>query len=44
MCDAQFIEPTMDKSKKRKVSEENRTFKATWADEFAFTADVDQSA
>ena len=29
----------MDKSKKRKVSEENRTFNATWADSFAFTPD-----
>jgi len=31
--------PTMENSKKRKVSEENRTFNATWADSFAFTAD-----
>ncbi|XP_039204227.1 uncharacterized protein LOC120310168 isoform X17 [Crotalus tigris] len=32
--------PTMDKSyKKRKISEENRKFKDTWADSFAFTTD-----
>jgi len=31
--------PTMENSKKRKASEENRTFNATWADSFAFTAD-----
>lgn len=31
--------PTMDKSKKRKVSEENKMFNDTWADSFAFTAD-----
>lgn len=29
----------MENSKKRKVSEENRTFNGTWADSFAFTAD-----
>ena len=29
----------MENSKKRKVSEENRTFNATWADSFAFTVD-----
>jgi len=31
--------PTIDKSKKRKVSKENRTFNAAWADLFAFAAD-----
>ena len=29
----------MENSKKRKVSEKNRMFNATWADSFAFTAD-----
>ncbi|XP_066471497.1 protein FAM200C-like isoform X2 [Tiliqua scincoides] len=31
--------PTMDKCRKRKVSEENRRFNAAWADSFGFTAD-----
>lgn len=29
----------MDKSKKGKISEDNRMFNATWADSFASTAD-----
>ncbi len=29
----------MDKSKKRKASDENRTFNASWTDSSAFTAD-----
>lgn len=29
---------TMHKSKRRKLSEENKTFNATWVDLFAFTA------
>ena len=29
----------MEKCKKRKISEENRTFNDAWADSFAFTSD-----
>lgn len=29
----------IDKSKKQKISEDNRMFNATWADSFAFSAD-----
>lgn len=29
----------MEKSKKRKISEENRTLNDAWADSFAFTSD-----
>ena len=31
--------PGMEKCKKRKISEENRTFNDAWADSFAFTSD-----
>uniref|UniRef100_A0A3B4C9Y8 HAT C-terminal dimerisation domain-containing protein n=1 Tax=Pygocentrus nattereri TaxID=42514 RepID=A0A3B4C9Y8_PYGNA len=31
--------PSMEKCKKQKISEENRTFNDTWADSFAFTSD-----
>uniref|UniRef100_A0A8D2J826 Uncharacterized protein n=1 Tax=Varanus komodoensis TaxID=61221 RepID=A0A8D2J826_VARKO len=34
-----FKRPSMDKTKKRKISEENRMFNGTWVDSFAFTAD-----
>ena len=30
--------PSMEKCKKRKISEENRTFNDAWADSFVFTS------